>query len=151
MAQEECMPRRGAIVPVLLTATVAVGCRCPSVAGPTTAPVTVGGTLAPGEARIFDVSTPAGTDQVSLTIGWVPGLEVWRVDQSCTVAAIDQCSKIGGVIVPAGGSGAPPQAGTFPGGSGAGADVTRFAVRNTRTDASISFTLTMAPRRNGCG
>jgi hypothetical protein len=132
----------------LLAPTVSPGCGICPPGGPTGAGVTVAGTLAPGEARAFDVDIPAESTQINVTVSWVVGLAVFQVGVDCPVEAVDGCPVLAGSRQPLPG---PVESSTIrPGCCRITGPRVRVVVKNTRRDVPLSYSLSVEPYRAGC-
>jgi hypothetical protein len=112
--------------------------------------VTDSGTLKPNEGRAFDVETPSDTTQINVSISWIAGLAVWQVHPDCPIETVDQCPILAGpgpLQAPPAVSQPPTTVGmTFvPQGPRA-----RIIVKNTLSDVSLNFSVTIEPHRAGC-
>lgn len=137
---------RAGVVVTLAVAAWNVGCGCPTVSGPTAPATAAQFTLASGQFQVFDVPTPSGTTQIDVTVSWIAGLAVWRVDPSCPAETATQCSR----LTPGAPLAGPAQAQNISlrGGPVIG-DTARFVVQN-QTSAPVTVRLSLEPRRAGC-
>jgi hypothetical protein len=124
------------------------GC-CPSTAGPTAPAASYSDTLAPGEFRFYDADTPSSTTQIdldfSLNSSTIP-LRIRQIDPACLPAAGDSCQNFYDATTPA------RPAGVLRFGNGLqvhGARA-RIVLQNMSTTETLTYSVTIAPRRAGC-
>jgi hypothetical protein len=126
----------------------AAGC-CPTVAGPTAPLASYSATLAPGEFRFYDADTPASTTQINLDFtlnsATVP-LRLRQIDPSCLPAPDDTCQSFSDTTTPPRPAGVLRFGNTLqPHGSR-----TRIVLQNMSSTETLTYTVTVEPRRAGC-
>jgi hypothetical protein len=124
------------------------GC-CPTTAGPTAPAASYSDTLAPGEFRFYDADTPSTTTQIdldfSLNSTTIP-LRTRQVDPACLPAVEDTCQNFYDATTP------PRPAGVLRFGNGlqVHGSRTRIVLQNMSTSETLTYRVTIAPRRAGC-
>ena len=129
---------------VLLSA----GC-CPTTAGPTAPAASYSGTLAPGEFQFYDADTPSTTTQINLDFTLnstaIP-LRIRRIDPACLPAEGDSCQNFYDATTP------PRPEGVLRFGNGlqVHGSRTRIVLQNMSATETLTYSVTIAPRRAGC-
>ena len=124
------------------------GC-CSTIAGPTAPAASYSATLAPAEFRFYDAATPSSTTQVNLDFmldsAAIP-LRVRQIDPSCMPSENDGCRSYYDVTTPPRPSGVLRFGSTLqPNGT-----KTRLVLQNMSSAETVTYTITITPRRAGC-
>jgi hypothetical protein len=133
-----------AIAPGLASA----GC-CPTTAGPTAPAAAYSATLAPGELQFYDANTPSTTTQIDLDFTLnsttIP-LRIRQIDPTCLPAAGDSCQNFYDATTP------PRPDGVLRFGNGLQVHGlrTRIVLQNMSATETLTYSVTIAPRRAGC-
>jgi hypothetical protein len=136
------------VVPAISVAMASTAC-CPTTAGPTAAVASYSATLAPGELQFYDADTPASTTQINLDFTLnsttIP-LRLRQIDPSCLPAVDDACQSFYDAVMP------PRQTGVLRFGNTLQPHGlrTRVVLQNTSSTESVTYTVTIEPRRAGC-
>lgn len=148
------MSRRGrfrASLTIVLASGVAVssaGC-CSSMAGPTAPAASYSAMLAPGEFRFYDAAIPSSTTQIDLDFtldSAAAALRLRQIDPACLPSASDGCESFYDATIP------PRQAGVLRFGNTLqpNGTQTRIVLQNVSSSETVTYTITITPRRAGC-
>ena len=124
------------------------GC-CPTTAGPTAPAASYSATLAPGEFQFYDADTPSTTTQIDLDVTLssttIP-LRIRQIDPTCLPAAGDSCQNFSDSTLP------PRPDGVLRFGNGlqVHGSRTRIVLQNMSGTETLTYRVTIAPRRAGC-
>jgi hypothetical protein len=129
--------------------TVASSGCCPSVAGPTAPLTSHSDTLRPGEFKFYDADTPPSTTQINLDItlnsNTIP-LRLRQIDPSCLPTTDDNCQNFYDATTPPRPAGVLRFGNTLqPHGSR-----TRVVLQNGSLTETMTYSITIEPRRAGC-
>jgi hypothetical protein len=138
--------------PVFLLAfgvAVAAAACCQTDAGPTAQLASYSSTLGPGEFRFYDADTPASTTQINLDFTLnstsVP-LRLRQIDPFCLPTPDDTCQSFSDTTTPPRPAGVLRFGNTLqPHGSR-----TRIVLQNMSSTETLTYTVTIEPRRAGC-
>jgi hypothetical protein len=143
--------RLRAILTILCAPGVALTCAgcCSSMAGPTAPAAGYSATLAPGELRFYDADTPASTTQInldfSLDSATIP-LRLRQIDPSCLPSADDACQSFYDATMPP----RPSSVLRFGNALQPHGQRTRIVLQNMSPTDTVTYNITITPRRAGC-
>jgi hypothetical protein len=135
-----------------LGAFLCAGC-CPVTAGPTGPTTSFSGDLRAGGVSFHDYPPPDGTTQMDVVVTWsdpAVALRLMHIDPDCDPQQRDDCRRFSDILGPAP-FGAPSSIRTIATNQGPTAGPRmRFAIVNESTERSITYTMSIEPRRAGC-
>jgi hypothetical protein len=146
------MHGRTVAIAALMVAVGSGGCGCPTMSGPTGPSATLSSSVSARSQAVHDYAPPPGTTQMEVVVEWndpAIQLRLMWIDAECDPLARDDCRRFSDPIGPlAMGPATTIRVTATNQGPAAGPQM-RFVVVNL-SDATATYTLSIAPRQAGC-